>query len=240
MLKHTIFLEAVKDVLQDQAKMMSVCLHNQEKIQDICQERQLKWQLQALIAEKSHEKSIDIPVDLREFLQDVVGDDGKVQIQELEKKESQLDDREEELTSIIKTRVVKMLSLIDITNLTPDALPMLERYEAALSVNKRGYSIHYKRDVDEIMVNTYNPEWIQAWNGNMDFQLCLDYFAVITYISDYYCKDDSGAMKMLQEALKEFMHEDLKTQLKKWCRFFSPTDKWARAKPIIGSCQVCT
>ena len=49
----------------------------------------------------------------------------------------------------------------------------------------------------------------------MDFQLCLDYFAVITYISDYCCKDDSGAMKMLQEALKEFMHEDLKTQLKK-------------------------
>merc|ERR1712198_826877 len=84
-----------------------------------------------------------------------------------------------------------------------------------LSVNKKGYTIHYKRDVSETMVNTYNPEWIQAWNGNMDFQLCLDYFAVITYISDYYCKDDTGTMQVLQEALRESMHEDLHSRLKK-------------------------
>ena len=61
MLKHTNFPKAVKDVLEDETKMTSVCLHNQEKIQDICKDRQVKWQLQALIAEKSHEKSIDVP-----------------------------------------------------------------------------------------------------------------------------------------------------------------------------------
>ena len=83
------------------------------------------------------------------------------------------------------------------------------QYEEAISVNKKGYSVHYKRVTDEIMVNTYNPEWIAAWNGNMDFQLCLDYFAVITYISDYYAKDDSGTMKVLQEAVKESHNEDL-------------------------------
>ena len=84
----------------------------------------------------------------------------------------------------------------------------------------KGYSIHYKRDVDETMVNTYNPEWICAWNGNMDFQLCLDYFAVITYISAYYCKDDSGAMKMLQEALKESINDDLRSKLHKMVSVF--------------------
>merc|ERR1712168_979653 len=107
-----------------------------------------------------------------------------------------------------------MLSFVD-PEVKSKTLPILEQYEKALSVNKKGYSINYARDVDEIMVNTYNPEWIVAWNGNMDFQLCLDYFAVITYISDYYCKDDSGTMKMLQEALKDSQNEDLKSRLKK-------------------------
>ena len=72
----------------------------------------------------------------------------------------------------------------------------------------------------ETMVNTYNPEWICAWNGNMDLQLCLDYFAVITYISDYYCKDDTGTMQMLQEALKESRNDNLKTQLQKMVSVF--------------------
>ena len=71
---------------------------------------------------------------------------------------------------------------------------MLQQYEETLAVNKKGYTIHYKRYVNETMVNTYNPEWISCWNGNVDFQLCLDYFAVITYISEYYAKDDSWAM----------------------------------------------
>ena len=98
--------------------------------------------------------------------------------------------------------------------------PLLQQYEEALAVNKKGYSIHYKRDIDEIMVNTYNPEWISAWNGNMDFQLCLDYYAVITYISDYYCKDDTGTMQILQEALKESTNEDLRTRLKNMVSVF--------------------
>ena len=36
----------------------------------------------------------------------------------------------------------------------------------------------------------------------MDIQLCLDFFAVITYISDYYSKDDSGTMQYIKDALK--------------------------------------
>ena len=65
------------------------------------------------------------------------------------------------------------------------------------------------------MVNTYNPEWVSSWNGNMDIQLCLDFFAVITYISDYYSKDDSGTMDILFNALQDVQNEDLRTKLKK-------------------------
>ena len=122
--------------------------------------------------------------------------------------------------SVLKERIEKLLSFVDPDSITSNTVPVLEQYEEALAVNKSGYSIHYRRDVSETMVNTYNPEWISAWNGNMDFQLCLDYFAVITYISEYYSKDDTGTMKVLEEALKESRNEDLRSRLKKTMSVF--------------------
>ena len=41
-----------------------------------------------------------------------------------------------------------------------------------------------EKDIDEGYINGFNPEWLEAWGGNMDLQPCLDYFAVITYITD--------------------------------------------------------
>ena len=52
-------------------------------------------------------------------------------------------------------------------------------------------------------VNNYNPEWILAWNGNMDIQLCLDFYAICTYITDYYTKDETGTLTHLIRAVKE-------------------------------------
>ena len=52
-------------------------------------------------------------------------------------------------------------------------------------------------------VNNYNPEWLLAWNGNMDIQLCLDFFAICTYITDYYTKDETGTLTHLIKAVKE-------------------------------------
>ena len=65
-----------------------------------------------------------------------------------------------------------------------------------------------KRVVDEIYVKNYNPEWIRAWNGNMDLQVCLDYHAVITYITDYYSKNESGTMNFLKQAARDNSHKD--------------------------------
>ena len=39
-------------------------------------------------------------------------------------------------------------------------------YQEALQHSSKGYSIIYERDLDEIWVNSYNPEWARAWNGN--------------------------------------------------------------------------
>ena len=76
-------------------------------------------------------------------------------------------------------------------------------YYAALRVSSRGTVIILKRDVKEIFVNNYNSEWLNAWDANMDIQVCLDYYGVITYITDYYTKDESGTMPFLIDALKE-------------------------------------
>ena len=66
-----------------------------------------------------------------------------------------------------------------------------------------GYSIFLERHLDELFVNSYNPEWARALNGNTDLQVCLDFFAVITYITEYFTKDDTGMMSKLIEMLKK-------------------------------------
>ena len=86
-------------------------------------------------------------------------------------------------------------------------------YEEALEVSPDGYKIVHKRDISEIYVNNYNSEWLIIWNANMDLQLCLDFFAVITYISDYWGKDDSGTMGYIKEALQSAENESLKNKL---------------------------
>ena len=49
----------------------------------------------------------------------------------------------------------------------------LEDYIEALQVSKIGYSIVLQRDIDELYQNPFNDEWLFAWNGNMDIQICL-------------------------------------------------------------------
>ena len=37
----------------------------------------------------------------------------------------------------------------------------------------------------------------------MDIQVVLDFFAVITYVTDYYSKDDTGTMEIIKAALEQ-------------------------------------
>ena len=70
-----------------------------------------------------------------------------------------------------------------------------QKYKEALEYSTSGYTIIMARDIDELWVNSYNPEITRAWNGNTDFQICLDFYAIITYITEYYTKDDTGVGK---------------------------------------------
>ncbi|KAJ8369406.1 hypothetical protein SKAU_G00094340 [Synaphobranchus kaupii] len=88
-----------------------------------------------------------------------------------------------------------------------------DTYLEALKSSKGGYSLVMARDIDEVFVNSYNPEWTEAWNGNTDLQITLDYFAVITYVTEYYIKDDTGTMKTLLDAMKETESSTLKEKM---------------------------
>ena len=73
-----------------------------------------------------------------------------------------------------------------------------EEYQKALEFSSSGCKIVMARDIDEIWVNSYNPEITRAWNGNTDFQVVIDYFAIINYIAEYYSKDDTGMFTSFQ------------------------------------------
>lgn len=60
------------------------------------------------------------------------------------------------------------------------------------------------------MINNSNPEWIKAWNANMDMQICLDCYAVITYITDCYMKDESGTIEHIRKALESEGNDSLR------------------------------
>ena len=102
-------------------------------------------------------------------------------------------------------RIDKLLSVANINS--------YKLYEDALMLSSTGYTPYLKRDVDETTVNFYNSEWIKAWNANMDIQLCLDYYAIISYITDYYTKDESGTTHVLKQVAKETKGEPLKKRL---------------------------
>ena len=119
--------------------------------------------------------------------------------------------QEQELESLLRERLVALLRAADICEGSDDDI--LNVYHEALSLSPVGYRVILKRDVNEIFVNNYNPEWVVCWNANMDLQFCFDYFAIITYISDYYGKDDSGTVEHIQQALNESDNQEIKDKL---------------------------
>ena len=90
----------------------------------------------------------------------------------------------------------------------------LQEYEEALSFTKTGYKVVIERDLTEIYVNSYNVEWMEAWDGNMDIQPCFDYHATITYITDYFAKDDTGLMELINSVIKQDASESTKERMK--------------------------
>ena len=101
------------------------------------------------------------------------------------------DKKHETMEEYKENRKVRILKVLHVAGVSE------EDYVAAVrEQTRRGVNIILARDVDEIYINNYNPEWIRAWNANMDLSPCLDFFAVITYITEYFTKDESGTSRL--------------------------------------------
>ena len=85
-------------------------------------------------------------------------------------------------------------------------------YHYCLSFCEYGTRIVLQRHIDEIFVNNYNPHWMEAWQGNMDIQLCLDYFSIITYMTDYVTKPETKTTEVLKQVQKAKKKEGCSTK----------------------------
>ena len=101
-----------------------------------------------------------------------------------------------------------------ITDILGKADVIQEKYYKALHVSARGAVVVLKRSPKEMYINNYNPEWIKAWDGNLDLSVCLDFYAVVTYITDYYTKSETGMMTKMKDAAKQCAGNDRKEQMK--------------------------
>ena len=71
-----------------------------------------------------------------------------------------------------------------------------EKYEqAVVEQPRKGSEVILRRDIDEIMMNNYNPEWIVCWSANLDLSCIYDFYGAITYVTDYFTKDSTGTEK---------------------------------------------
>ena len=112
-------------------------------------------------------------------------------------------------------KVLEHLSLEEqILELCKKCKVSVEDYTKALKYSYGRYSITCKRNLQERYVNCYNKEWIKAWNGNVDIQVCLDYFAVITYVTDSVSEDDNTLTQVILEAAKHCKSKTARNRMK--------------------------
>ena len=110
----------------------------------------------------------------------------------------------EKVKAILTKEFVADVSLdYDLKDLLAKIDVPIDVYIEALKISERGAEIVLKRKVKEVYINNYNKISMYAWRANMDFQICLDSYAVGFYVTDYFTKPDSGETKKLKEALKE-------------------------------------
>ena len=78
-----------------------------------------------------------------------------------------------------------------------------DEYQQALTMSERGKQVVLRRKPNESFINNYNKRFIKIYQANMDLQFCMDPYAVVTYVCDYWSKDETGMTEFLKKALME-------------------------------------
>ena len=92
-------------------------------------------------------------------------------------------------------------------------------YEEALSISERGKVLILKRQCKERFTNNYNPEMLLSWNANIDLQVVLDPYAVISYVASYMNKEETQTTPFLREAVHTSAGKETRERLKRLIQF---------------------
>ena len=122
----------------------------------------------------------------------------------------------QKVKEILENLTKEELDQITIDEVLNRAKVQKDQYYEALKVSQTGSCVVLKRKPKEMNINNYNAEWMKAWDGNMDISVCLDFFAIITYITDYYTKSETDMMKQITAAAKACKDrgDDMKVQMR--------------------------
>ena len=129
--------------------------------------------------------------------------------------------------------IMAILMVPDIQKYFSSNEDILERYEEALQTSGNSTkTIILKRHPKERYMNNYNPELIFAWDGNLDIQVCLDFFQIVSYITDYYSKDDSGTIEYLKKARPNMADKPMAKQFREMAGVFLTNRRMGQAETI--------
>ena len=109
-----------------------------------------------------------------------------------------------------------------------------EEYYKYMSITTKGKSIVLKRQVKERFVNNYNTEMLRAWNANMDIQVAIDPYAVVTYMVNYINKSEDSVTKFMKEALSSNATKEAKEKLRALKSAYFAADRLEHRKQHIG------
>ena len=116
----------------------------------------------------------------------------------------------------VRMREVRIRAVLDKAEVDFD------KYHEYLAMSKAGVKVVLQRDISEIYVNNYSPVWLLFWDGNMDLSPVKDFFAVLTYITEYAFKPEPQEleMKRLLELAKD---ESMEKQMRVIAQAFQDT-----------------
>jgi len=78
----------------------------------------------------------------------------------------------------------------------------LDTYANVIRASITRSSIVFKRDMTQIMTNTFNPFISAVLNSNMDLQMILDEYSCAAYVVEYVKKSNRGISHLHRELLK--------------------------------------
>ena len=187
-------LDKVKDVLEDGDLMEELCQIRCDEIDDLLQQRTIILNARKFVEDPVLKKKIqDYDIDCKSTIKNESL--GHSLVQNLESfidyhkgiaDKMEFDEEkwfEERLLAVLqKADINDLLSIDDKLSVDERNKILLEKYHHFLQFSNKGFSVVLKRDIQEIFINNYCPEWLPAWNANMDISMVFDFFAVLTYV----------------------------------------------------------